>query len=170
MIRRLRALQMPVADVKATLAAPESATRNELIVDHLDRLEAELAQTRAAVDELRDLLQAPRYPEPIEHRTVDRHVRGRHPQVVDRDESSAWWQGALGELHATVRAQKVQPTGPLGGLYASELFQHGRGEATVFVPVGGPSRPSAEWLNAHTRAELAVTGTAAARECRSHLR
>jgi DNA-binding transcriptional MerR regulator len=48
-IRRLRALHMPVADVKAVLAAPDSDARNRLIVEHLDRLELELAQTRAAV-------------------------------------------------------------------------------------------------------------------------
>jgi DNA-binding transcriptional MerR regulator len=140
-IRRLRALQMPVADVKAILTAPESATRNELIVAHLDRLEAELAQTGAAVDELRDLLERPDTREPIEHRTVAATSAVGIREVVDRADVVAWWQGALGELHATVRAQKVQPTGPLGGLYASELFQHGRGEATVFVPVGGPARP-----------------------------
>ena len=45
-----------------------------------------------------------------------------------------------GELHATVRAQGLQATGPSGGLYGSELFQHGRGEATVFIPVDGVVR------------------------------
>src|SRR6478609_9669350 len=49
--------QMPVADVKSVLAAPDSDARNRLIVEHLDRLELELAQTREAVGELRDLLQ-----------------------------------------------------------------------------------------------------------------
>ena len=47
-IRRLRGLQMPVADVKSVLAAPDSDARNQLIVEHLDRLELELVQTRAA--------------------------------------------------------------------------------------------------------------------------
>ena len=48
-IRRLRALHMPVAEVKSVLAAADSDARNRLIVEHLDRLELELAQTRAAV-------------------------------------------------------------------------------------------------------------------------
>src|SRR3954453_6495116 len=55
-IRRLRGLDMPVADVKSVLAAPDSDARNRLIVEHLDRLELELAQTRAAIAELRNLL------------------------------------------------------------------------------------------------------------------
>ena len=49
-IRRLRDLEMPVADVKAVLAAPDAPARNPLITAHLSRLEAELAQTRAAVE------------------------------------------------------------------------------------------------------------------------
>src|SRR5580693_1023376 len=52
-IRRLRDLEMPVADVKAVLAAPDAAARNALIAAHLDRLESELARTRGAVDSLR---------------------------------------------------------------------------------------------------------------------
>src|ERR1700742_4765202 len=51
--RRLRALHMPVAEVKSVLAAPDSAERNRLIAEHLGGLELELAQTRAAVGELR---------------------------------------------------------------------------------------------------------------------
>ena len=47
-IRRLRDLEMPVADVKAVLAAPDAPARNALIAAHLNRLEAGLAQTRAA--------------------------------------------------------------------------------------------------------------------------
>jgi DNA-binding transcriptional MerR regulator len=48
-IRRLRSLQMPVADVKAVLTASDSEVRNRLIVEHLTRLEAELADTAAVV-------------------------------------------------------------------------------------------------------------------------
>src|SRR5690349_15715435 len=44
-IRRLRDLDMPLADVRAVLAA-EPAERNSLISHHLQKLEAELAATR----------------------------------------------------------------------------------------------------------------------------
>src|ERR1700685_2065975 len=47
-IRRLRDLEMPVADVKAVLAAPDAPARNALITAHLSPLEAELAQTPGA--------------------------------------------------------------------------------------------------------------------------
>ena len=35
----------------------------------------------------------------------------------------------------------LNPTGPSGGLYASEIFQHGRGQATVFIPTKEPVKP-----------------------------
>src|SRR5437660_9142468 len=69
-IRRLRDLEMPVADVKAVLTAPDAPARNALIAAHLDRLEAELAQTRTAVESLRNLLQPPQGAPVIEHRSV----------------------------------------------------------------------------------------------------
>jgi effector-binding domain-containing protein len=128
---------MPVAEVKAVLAAPDAPARSALIAAHLDRLEAELDRTRAAVDSLRDLLQRPDAPMPVEHRTVPATPAAGIRQVVDRRDILSWWQGALGELHATVHALGLRQAGPAGGLYASELFQHDRGEATVFIPVEG---------------------------------
>jgi DNA-binding transcriptional MerR regulator/effector-binding domain-containing protein len=137
-IRRLRDLEMPVGEVKAVLAADDAADRNALIAAHLDRLEAELAQTRAAVDSLRNLLQPPPGAPAIEHRSVPAVRAAGITAVVDHGDVLAWWQGALGELRATVRAQGLRAAGSPGGVFASELFQHERGEATVFVPVESP--------------------------------
>src|ERR1700727_664998 len=44
-IRRLRGLEMPVAEVRAVLAAEDAEARNRVIVEHLNRLEGELART-----------------------------------------------------------------------------------------------------------------------------
>lgn len=139
-IRRLRGLQMPVADVRSVLAATDSEARNRLIVAHLDRLEADLARTRAAVRELRALLERPQSPPAVLHRTAPPTNAIAIRQTVDRDDVLAWWQGALGELHAIVRAEGLRPSGPSGGLYSGEIFQHGRGKATVFIPIDGGAR------------------------------
>jgi effector-binding domain-containing protein len=48
--------------------------------------------------------------------------------------------GSAGELHGILGAQDLQPAGPAGGMYASEIFQNGRGEATVFIPTSGAAR------------------------------
>jgi DNA-binding transcriptional MerR regulator/effector-binding domain-containing protein len=139
-IRRLRGLQMPVAEVKSVLAAPDPEARNRLIVAHLDRLEADLAQTRAAVAELRGLLERPTTPRAVVHRTVPPTSAIAIQDRVDRDDVLAWWHGALGELGAIVRANGLRTAGPAGGMYASEIFQHGRGDATVFIPIDGTAR------------------------------
>jgi effector-binding domain-containing protein len=61
-------------------------------------------------------------------------------EVVDAEDAAAWLQGALGELFATLIAQNVPATGPAGGIFADELFTRHLGQATIFVPCGGPVR------------------------------
>ncbi|HEX3605038.1 MAG TPA: helix-turn-helix domain-containing protein, partial [Candidatus Dormibacteraeota bacterium] len=106
-IRRLRDLEVPIADVRAVLSAPDPTVRNGLIVAHLDSLETELARTRRAVGALRDLLERPDTPLAVEHRTVPATPAAAIQQTVDRGDILAWWEGALGELHAAVHAQKL---------------------------------------------------------------
>jgi len=134
-IQRFRDLNMPVDEVKAVLAAPDLDTRNALITAHLSRLEVELEQTRQAVMSLRNLLEPSTTPISVEHRTVSATQAVGIHEVVDLSDLLFWYHGALGELYATVAVQGLQPSGPSGGLFSSELFQYERGEATVFVPV-----------------------------------
>ncbi|MEO8972124.1 MAG: GyrI-like domain-containing protein [Ktedonobacteraceae bacterium] len=117
------------------LAAPDLDTRNALIAAHLSRLEGELEQTRQAVMSLHNLLEPALAPIIVEHRTVPATQAVGIQEVVDLSDLLVWYHGALGELYATVAVQGVQPTGPSGGLFASDLFQYERGEATVFVPI-----------------------------------
>jgi effector-binding domain-containing protein len=48
----------------------------------------------------------------------------------------------MGELYATLVAQKFPTAGPAGGIYADELFTDEVGQATVFVPCEGGLRPT----------------------------
>jgi DNA-binding transcriptional MerR regulator/effector-binding domain-containing protein len=139
-IRRLRNVDMPVGEVKAVLAAPDSDARHRLILEHLARLETQLAQTTEAVNELQDLLGRTQFEQPVEHRTVAPTPSLAIHDVVDREDVLAWWHGALGELRATVTAQGLGQIGPPGGLYATDIFEYDRGAATVFVPVDGTAR------------------------------
>jgi DNA-binding transcriptional MerR regulator len=139
-IRRLRNLEMPVAEVKAVLAASDLESRQHLISEHLGRLEAQLAETQAAVTELQGLLARPQIARQVEHRTVTSTAALAIHDVVDREDALAWWHGALGELRATVTAQKLRAAGPPGGLYSTDIFEHDRGDATVFIPIDGAAR------------------------------
>jgi DNA-binding transcriptional MerR regulator/effector-binding domain-containing protein len=139
-IRRLRGLQMPVPEIRAVLAAEDPAVRNRLIAEHLDRLETELARTRAAVGELRDLLAPPPDGPPIERRSIAPTTAVAVQDTVEHAQVLDWWHGALGELAAIVRAQHLTPTGPPGGLYEGALFERDVGHAIVFVPVAETAR------------------------------
>jgi DNA-binding transcriptional MerR regulator len=140
-IRRLRNLDMPVADVKAVLATQDAGARNELIAAHLARLEQQLCQTQSAVEALRDLLNRPASRSAIEHRTVAAQPAMAIREIVKRRDILSWWQGALGELYGLAAARALRPTGPCGGVFTNEILANEQGEALVFMPVHGDARP-----------------------------
>ena len=140
-IRRFRALDMPLDEIHAVLVAPDLRTRNELIAAHLSRLEAGLARTQSAVAALRDLLQQPSPSAPVVHRSVAAAPAAAIRAIVDCKDALSWYQGALGELYATLAAQHVPSAGPGGGIFSNRLFSHERGQATIFIPAAGTVRP-----------------------------
>ena len=142
-IRRFRALEMPLEEIRAVIAAPDLDTRNDLIAAHLDRLEENLAKTQGAVASLRNLLQPPAgsVPAKVEHRSAAAVPAAAVSEVIDVEDALSWYQGALGELYATLTAQSLPIAGPGGGIYSNELFSDERGLATVFVPHQGTVRP-----------------------------
>ena len=141
-IRRFRDLDMPLEDIGSVLRAPDQTTRSQLIAAHLTRLERSLADTQRAVASLRDLLEHPSPPAAIEHRRMPATPAAAITATVDVGDLATWYQGAVGEIHATLSAQGIVSGGPPGGIYANELFSEERGEATVFLPAGrrGPTR------------------------------
>jgi DNA-binding transcriptional MerR regulator len=141
-IRRFRSLDMPLEEIHSVITTADPGTRSQLIAAHLQRLEMTLARTQQAVASLRDLLQPPvdAVPVVIEHRRAPATPAAAVTDVIDVSDANAWYQGALGELHALLAAQKITPSGPGGAIYANDLFSHERGEATVFLPCDGPVR------------------------------
>ncbi len=135
-IRRFRALDMPLEDVQAVLAAPDLAARNQVIAAHLSRLEATLERTQQATASLRDLLQmqTPTAPADVAHVSVPATTAAAITDTIDLTDAQGWYHGALGELHASLASQDLTSSGPAGGIYSNDLFAEHRGEATVFLP------------------------------------
>lgn len=133
-IRRFRDVEMPLDQIGAVLQAPDVDTRNALIAEHLARLEEGLVQTQEAVVSLRGLLQGPSPALPMEHRSEPALQTAAISEPVSLDDLGPWFQGALGELTATLAAQGVTTTGPPGGVIASDFFAEERGAITIFVP------------------------------------
>jgi len=158
-IRRFRDLGMSLEEIQGVLSAPDLRTRNERITAHLGRLEHDLGRTQSAVASLRHLL-APPAPDStarVELRGMPAVPAAVITGTVSAEESVAWLQGALGELHATLAARGLLADGPAGGIYTNQVFTQHRGQVTIFVPCAGPVRPMGRVASsAIPAAELAV--------------
>jgi DNA-binding transcriptional MerR regulator/effector-binding domain-containing protein len=137
-IRRFRDLGMPLDDIRALLTAPDVAGRGEVIIAHLERMESQLSKTQAAVASLRSLLERPRLPTAVEHRSVGPVLSVAIAERVAESALVDWWRGAFGELRATLAPAGVQPAGRPGALYPAELFEAEIGDVIAYVPVSSP--------------------------------
>jgi DNA-binding transcriptional MerR regulator len=141
-IRRFRDLGMPLDEIRAMLTAPDVATRNAVIVAHMQRMESQLATTQSAVASLRLLLAGPPAPVAVEHRSAPAARVLAITAQVTMAGLDEWWAGAFGELDAAVQQAGMAASGPRGALYAAELFELEAGEVVAFVPVLAEVRTS----------------------------
>ena len=133
-IHRLRDLDVPLATVRRILDETAPSSRSALVTEHLHRLEAELARTRAAVRSLRRLLAPEPAPVEVEVRPVASATVAAVEGDVELDDVLGWYAGAMAELDATLRT----PAGPPGGVYDNALFEVGRGHVLVHRPSTDP--------------------------------
>lgn len=138
-IHKLRQLDLPLAEVESILATDDPQQRAEVISGHLQRLEAELNRTQAAVVSLRRLLRPDPADIEIELRSVPARTVVAITDQACLDDSLRWYAEAMAELDAACPPE--QRIGPPGGLYANELFADGAGMMTVYRPVRDP-RPA----------------------------
>ena len=135
LVRRFRDLGLPVADVKAVLAAPDLTSRNAILAGHLDRMRDQLRQTEAAVESLRRMLDGGTASVAIEERVLEGAAAISVAAHVLRKDVAAWWMDALHGLRATALAAGLEQNGPVGGVYDDELFTQDAGQARVYLPV-----------------------------------
>jgi DNA-binding transcriptional MerR regulator/effector-binding domain-containing protein len=158
LIRRLRDLKMPIPDVRAVLLARDPDERNVLISAHMDRLETELAETRAAVNSLRVLLDTARTRAHITRRQEPTFTAISIGETIDPGDVATWWKCALAELRAHARDEHLEPNGPAGGVFDEALYQQERAGALVYLPVSGDAHNSGRIRSVTIpAAELVVT-------------
>jgi len=135
MVRRFRDLGLPVADVKAVLAAPDISARDAILAGHLDRMREQLRQTEAAVDSLRRMLEGGSAAVTIEERMLGGGATISVAADVLRKDVAAWWWDALARLRTMAATAGLEQTGPPGGIFDDELFTQDAGHARVYLPV-----------------------------------
>jgi DNA-binding transcriptional MerR regulator len=146
MIRRLRDLGMPLDDVRTIVEAPDSADRDRALVDHLKRMEHQLAETQQTVASLRTLLEPPTEAAAVERRDLSATLALAITDHVGGSGAVAWWMDAFTHLHRTQRVLQAERVGADGALFAPEFFEDGEGMVTAFLPIaevpGGVQLPA----------------------------
>lgn len=154
-IHRLRELDMPLAEVALVLATEDPEARAALISGHLQRLEAELDRTRAAVASLRQLLRPDVDQLDVRLRSVPPRTVAAVSDTVELDDVLAWYDDAMAELDDAVAGH--ERLGPPGGRYDNELFTAGRGTVLVYRPVAEPPTSGRVAPRTLPATELAMT-------------
>jgi DNA-binding transcriptional MerR regulator/effector-binding domain-containing protein len=158
-IRRFRDLDLPIERLRELLEAPDDGSRNALIVDHLNRMSAQLQETRETVESLKRMLGEDGRSFPVSYRHEPETTALAIAERVAGAEVVAWWMGAFTDLHRALRVTRSQRTGADGALFPTEYFTDETGDLVAFVPVASvparlPARVTAYQLPA---SRLAVT-------------
>ena len=135
LIRRLRDLDLPIDDVRSVLEAPDEASRNAVMVAHLDRMSSQLQQVQDTVDSLRRMLSPDGADVAVTCRDEPAQLVVAIRGTVDGDSAVSWWLEAFTELHRFLRSAGIARTGPDGAQFPTQFFTDGAAEVIAFVPV-----------------------------------
>ena len=141
LIRRLRELDMPLAQVRAVVEAPSAQARNDVLREHLARMEAELVRTRQVVASLRDMLAPAGDRLTVECRRLPPLRVVAIADRVDRAQIGPWCGKAFPALYA---AAGNAVAGPGGATYDDDFFTDDAGAVTAYVPVSAQAVPGFE--------------------------
>ncbi len=143
LIRRLRDLDMPLAEIRQILAEPYSGSQEQLVARHLDRMEAELTRVRDVVLSLRRLLRTGSRM-PVTHRQAPDTAALCLTARLARSEVGDWCGQTFPQLYGILAQHGLDPAGAAGATYAGEFFEHDKGEVVAFVPVLPDSVPAGD--------------------------
>jgi len=133
-VQRLRALDLPLEQVKQVLDARDPDITRRVLESHHREMRQRLEDTERIVSELQSVV-APTTHTPVHVRseaaTQSVCIRG----LVEPDAFADWLGWAFGALASFLDRTGVAPSGSPGGLYAAELVDDGPETAEAFVPV-----------------------------------
>ncbi len=140
-IRRFRALGMPLEHIKAVLATSDVDERNTLIASHLRQMESDLEKTRLIVASLRAMLEEPLPDIAVEYRSLPGQRVAAISREIEIPNISSWFADSFHELDRALRKEGITSAGPRGGLFPTELFTDEVGEVTLFIPIAEAMSP-----------------------------
>jgi len=158
-IRRFRDLDLPIERLRAFLDAPDEAARNQVIVDHLDKMSAQLAETRATVESLRRMLLSDGSEFPVSYRSELETTAIAVTARVPGADVVGWWLESFRTLHRALRVSGAVRSGLDGAIFPTEFFTDEVADLVAFVPIAAvPARlPPGVTAYVVPAARLAVT-------------
>lgn len=155
-VRRLRELDLPLAEIRTLLGTTDDAARADLLGRHLERLEAQLERTRESVVALRRLLGTDDAL-PVERRRTTDLVVAAVRVAVTPATVLVRYSAAMAELADALAAHGVRADGPPGALLDNAVFTDDAGDLTLYLPVDRPPTSGRVAPFVVPAADLAVT-------------
>jgi DNA-binding transcriptional MerR regulator len=136
-IQRLRALDLPLEQVRQVVHARDPELTRAVLARHHDTMQSRLAETERIVAELQSG-HAPATYTPVHVRTEERCdtvcVRG----TVTPATFASWLDDAYATLNGLLERVGVAPSGPSAALYSAEITDDDVEPVEAFVPIAEP--------------------------------
>lgn len=142
-IRRLRALDLPLEEVRTVLAARDEQVTADVVATHKQRMADRLAETERIVRELQALTTAPLrlLAERVEERSLPAWDVLAMSDTVSEKTIGDFMESAYAALAQAATDHALTLTGPAGALYPGAEWDPQAVAITAFLPVSGPARP-----------------------------
>ena len=134
-IRRFRDLDLPLEEIRAVLQAPTADARNEVLIEHLDRMRRQLHRTELTVASLQAMLATASPAGPVELRVLEATSALSLESSVAFDDAIEFCATVFAALHDLLAEADIVPTGPDTALYSDAFFEEGVGSVVALVPI-----------------------------------
>jgi effector-binding domain-containing protein len=160
-IRLLRALAMPLDDVRAYLREGDSPAARELLNRHQRRMEERVEEGQRILAYLRRLQGSDAVVEatPVRARQMESQEVICIHACVPEQEVSGTWRALAGELKSFVERAGHPPAGPIGAVFPDPVHREEAVNLTVFIPVSCPLESKGRIVRETIAGGLAATIT-----------
>ncbi len=136
-VARLRALDVPLAQVKEILHARDPNLTRRILEAHQTHMRQRLADTQRIIEELQSGI-APVTLTPVHVRDEPARDTVRLIGYVTPDTFEGWLTHAFGRLTDYLDALGIRAVGPPGTLWAPEILVDEPERVEAFIPIGEP--------------------------------
>lgn len=136
-IKRLRDLDVKLADVAEVVAARDPEVTRKVIAEHEIAMRMRLAEVTRIVDQLHQSIDLPSLQTPVHVRQEDETHALIRTGTVDGADYAAFLDDAFGLLFAALSSSGAVMSGPTGARYPSSVDTD-REPVEAFIPIAGP--------------------------------